>query len=223
MFQILICEDEANIRKLMRVYLRGENYSVHECENGAQALEIVGSTHIDLLVTDVMMPEMDGYELVQHLRDAGYTFPVLMVTAKETIDDKKRGYELGIDDYMVKPADMDEMLMRVSALLRRAKSANEKCIILGSTEIDYDQFLVRVSEENIHLPKKEFQLLFLLISNLNHLYTRMQILDEIWGYDADSDERTVDVHIKRLREKFEHSQDFEIVTVRGVGYKAVKK
>ena len=222
MFNILVCEDEKNIRKLMCEYLKKENYNVFESENGEIALERLDTAHIDLLITDIMMPEMDGYKLSKELRDAGYELPILMITAKETIDDKKIGFTVGADDYMVKPIDMDEMLIRVGALLRRAKIASDKKLVVGNTTFDYNNFTVTIFNDTLELPKKEFQLIFKLLSQPNKIFTRQQLMEEIWGYDIESDERTVDVHIKRLREKFEGNRDFEIFTVRGLGYKAVK-
>jgi len=222
MFNILACEDDCNIRKLMCEYLKKDNYNVYESENGEEALELMDNVHIDLLITDIMMPEKDGYVLSEELRDAGYELPILMITAKETIDDKKTGFAVGADDYMVKPIDMDEMLIRVAALLRRAKIASDKRIVVGNYSFDYDTFTITVYDEVFELPKKEFQLIFKLLSQPNRIFTRQQLMEEIWGFDVESDERTVDVHIKRLREKFEGSRDFEICTVRGLGYKAVR-
>lgn len=223
MFNILICEDEKNIRHLMKEYLKDENYNVFESENGNDALKILDTNHIDLLITDIMMPKMDGFALSKDLRDAGSEMPILMITAKETIDDKKKGFHTGADDYMVKPIDMDEMLLRVSALLRRSKIASDKRIVAGNTLINYDTGEVITGNSTINLPKKEFLLLFKLLSTPNRIFTRAQIMDDIWGYDADTEERTVDVHIKRLREKLSGLKDFEIVTVKGLGYKAVKR
>ncbi len=222
MFTILVCEDEKNIRKLMVEYLTAESYSVFEAENGAEALEILDRTHIDLLITDIMMPQIDGYTLSNDLRSAGYELPILMITAKETFADKKRGFTCGTDDYMVKPVDMDEMLLRVAALLRRAKIASEKRLVVGSTIFDYENFTVTVNDVPLEVPKKEFMLVFMLLSRANKIFTRQQIMDEIWGYNTESDEQTVNVHISRLRERFEGNHDFIIVTVKGLGYKAVK-
>lgn len=222
MFTILVCEDEKNIRKLMVEYLTAESYSVFEAENGAEALEILDRTHIDLLITDIMMPQIDGYTLSNDLRSAGYELPILMITAKETFADKKRGFTCGTDDYMVKPVDMDEMLLRVAALLRRAKIASEKRLVVGSTIFDYENFTVTVNDMPLEVPKKEFMLVFMLLSRANKIFTRQQIMDEIWGYNTESDEQTVNVHISRLRERFEGNHDFIIVTVKGLGYKAVK-
>ncbi|MGH4120596.1 response regulator transcription factor [Clostridium sp.] len=222
MFNILVCEDDKNIRKLMCEYLKWENYNIYESENGEVALEILDTAHIDLLITDIMMPKLDGFILSKNLREAGYEMPILMITAKEAIEDKKTGFSAGADDYMVKPIDMDEMIMRVLALLRRAKIASDKKLIVGTTVFDYNNFMVAINNENFDLPKKEFQLVFKLLSQPSRIFTRHQLMDEIWGYEVESDERTVDVHIKRLREKFCNNSDFKLVTVRGLGYKAVK-
>lgn len=222
MFNILVCEDDRNIRNLMVKFLKKDGYEVFESENGAQALDVLDSSHIDLLITDVMMPVKDGIQLSLELREAGYKLPILIITARESIEDKKTGFSSGADDYMVKPIDMDEMLMRVAALLRRSGINSDKKIVIGGTTIDYSDFTIRVNNEIINLPKKEFQLLFKLLSQPNRIFTRTQLMDEIWGYDIESDERTVDVHIKRLREKFADNRDFEVITVRGLGYKVVK-
>jgi two-component system, OmpR family, response regulator len=222
MFNILVCEDDRNIRRLICEYLKKENYNVFESENGEEALNVLDASHIDLLITDIMMPIIDGYALSKELREAGYELPILMITAKDTIDDKKKGFNIGIDDYMVKPVDMDELVLRVFALLRRAKIASEKEMVVGTTIFNYDNYTVTVDNINIELPKRELQLIFKLLSQPNRIFTRHQLMDEIWGYNAESDMRTVDVHIKRLRERFEGNKDFEIVTVKGLGYKAVK-
>ena len=223
MFSVLVCEDDKNIRRLMSEYLIRSGYTVTECENGAEALESFGQNHVDLLITDVMMPGVDGFELVRELREAGFDTPVLMITARGTMEDKKTGFGCGADDYIVKPFDMEEMLLRAAALLRRAGTASEKRLAVGNTVLDYNDFSVSTAETNVSLPNKEFLILFKLLSRPNRIFTRTQLMDEIWGYDSDSSERTVDVHIRRLREKFESSPDFEIITVKGLGYKAVKK
>lgn len=223
MFSVLVCEDDKNIRRLMSEYLIRSGYTVTECENGAEALESFGQSHVDLLITDVMMPAMDGFELVRELREAGFDTPVLMITARGAMEDKKAGFGCGADDYIVKPFDMEEMLLRAAALLRRAGTASEKRLAVGNTVLDYNDFSVSAAGTNVSLPNKEFLILFKLLSQPNRIFTRTQLMDEIWGYDNDSTQRTVDVHIRRLREKFESSSDFEIVTVKGLGYKAVKK
>lgn len=221
-FNILVCEDDRNIRRLMCEYLKKEIYNVFEGENGESALAILDNTHIDLLITDIMMPKLDGFSLSKDLREAGIEIPILMISAKETIDDKKIGFSVGADDYMVKPIDMDEMVVRVAALLRRAKIASDRKIVMGDTTFDYNNLIVKIRNQEFQLPNKEFQLIFKLLSQPNRIFTRNQIMDEIWGYETDTDERTVDVHIKRLREKFCDNKDFQIITVRGLGYKAVK-
>lgn len=221
MFHILVVEDDKNLRRLMAAYLEQGGYEVYHAEDGEAALSILDSTHIDLMISDIMMPNMDGYELVEELRNAGFTLPVLMVTAKETFEDKKKGFLVGTDDYMVKPIDMDEMLLRVAALLRRANIANEHRLQIGDDVLlDYDSLTVRAHGKLFELPKKEFYLLFKLLSYPKKIFTRQQLMDEIWGMDAEADERTVDVHIKRLREKFEDLPEFKIITIRGLGYKA---
>lgn len=223
MFSVLVCEDDKNIRRLMCEYLSQDGYTVFECENGARALDIIDESHIDLLITDIMMPEMDGFELSETLRGSGYEMPILMITARGGMDDKKAGFGCGADDYMVKPIDMEEMLLRAAALLRRAKAVSDKKITIGGTILDYNDFSVEGHGKRTELPNKEFRILFKLLSSRSTIFTRTQLMDEIWGYDNDSSERTVDVHIRRLREKFEDNPDFEIVTVKGLGYKAVQK
>lgn len=221
MFHILVVEDDKNLRRLMATYLEQEGYDVYQAEDGAEALALMDRSHVDLIISDIMMPNMDGYELTEELRRAEFTLPILMVTAKEAFEDKRKGFLVGTDDYMVKPIDMDEMLLRVAALLRRANIANEHKLQIGEeTELDYDSLSVRAHGKVYELPKKEFYLLFKLLSYPKKIFTRQQLMDEIWGMDAEADERTVDVHIKRLREKFDDLEEFKIVTIRGLGYKA---
>lgn len=223
MFHILVVEDDKNLRRLMSAYLEREGYEVYQAEDGDAALLIMDSSHIDLIISDIMMPNMDGYELTEELRNSGFMLPILMVTAKEAFEDKKKGFLTGTDDYMVKPIDMDEMLLRVSALLRRANIANEHKLQIGDgIELNYDSLSVHAHGKIIELPKKEFYLLFTLLSYPKKIFTRQQLMDEIWGMDAEADERTVDVHVKRLREKFDDFSEFKIITIRGLGYKAEK-
>ena len=223
MLNILVVEDDKNLRKLMTAVLLKNNYNVLTAEDGIKALDIMESSHVDLLISDIMMPNMDGYELTGLIRDANYTLPILMITAKETLDDKKKGFSVGTDDYMVKPIDMDEMILRVAALLRRSRIMNENRLEINDVVLDYNALTVTRNGESILLPKKEFYLLFKLLSYPKQIFTRSQLMDEIWGMDSEADERTVDVHIKRLREKFADFPEFDIVTVRGLGYKAEKK
>lgn len=223
MFNVLVCEDDRNIRKLISEYLFQDGYTVFESSNGEEALEALCENHIDLLITDIMMPEMDGFELVSEVRKSGTEIPVLIITAKASMEDKKTGFGCGADDYMVKPIDMEEMLLRVSALLRRAKAVSDKRLVVGKTILDYDNYTAVSDGNDITLTNKEFLMLFKLLSQPNRIFTRTQLMDEIWGYDNESTQRTVDVHISHLRDKFAGCSDFEIVTVKGLGYKAVRK
>ena len=223
MFQILVVEDNANTRKLMETVLLQNGYQPVLACDGVEALEVLDKKHIDLIVLDIMMPRMDGYEFTETLRASGCEIPILMVTAKEKPADKHKGFIIGTDDYMVKPVDEEEMLLRIAALLRRSRIVNEHRLEIGNTVLDYDSLTVTSDLGVVELPKKEFMLLFKLLSYPNKIFTRRQLMDEIWDMDSESDERTVDVHINRLRDRFRRNNDFEIVTVRGLGYKAVKR
>ena len=223
MFNILIVEDDKNIRKLMQTVLRQNGYDTFCASDGDEALDIFDKEHIDLMICDIMMPNMDGYELTETLRSAKYTLPVLMVTAKESFSDKKKGFLVGTDDYMVKPIDVNEMVLRVQALLRRSQIVHERKLTIGDVTLNYDALMVSRGSDVQTLPQKEFYLLYKLLSYPNVVFTRLQLMDEIWGMDSESDDRTVDVHIKRLRERFYGYTEFEIVTVRGLGYKSEKK
>ena len=223
MFHILVVEDNPNARKLMEAVLKQNGYEPLLAADGIEALDVLDNKHVDLIVLDVMMPRMDGYEFTETLRSSGCDLPILMVTAKEKPADKRKGFIIGTDDYMVKPVDEDEMILRIAALLRRSKIVNEHRLTIGSTVLDYDALSVKTAEGISELPKKEFLLLFKLLSYSNKIFTRRQLMDEIWDMDSDTDERTVDVHINRLRDRFRNNPDFDIVTVRGLGYKAVKR
>ncbi|GAA0756849.1 MULTISPECIES: response regulator transcription factor [Clostridium] len=220
MFSILVVEDDMTLNKMISAKLKKENYQVFSSFDGQQALDIMDKNHIDLIISDIMMPNKNGYELVKELRNASYMLPILMVTAKDQMEDMEKGFMVGSDDYMIKPINMKEMVLRVKALLRRAQIANEKKIIVGNTILDYDALTVNTDTESYDMPPKEFYLLFKLLSNPNKIFTRYELMDEIWGMENDINDRTVDSHIKKLRRKFEKSNDFEIVTVRGLGYKA---
>lgn len=222
MFRILVVEDDRGTRRLMEDVLLDAGYEPITASNGLDALDILERKHVDLMILDVMMPEMDGFELLTQLRSSGYDFPVLIVTAKQALPDRKQGLRLGADDYMVKPADEEEMLLRIAALLRRAQAITERKLTVGATVLTYDNFSVSRGEKTMELPKKEFLLLYKLLSNPNKTFTRRQLMDEIWDLDSDSDEHTVVVHVNRLRERFRTNPDFEIITVRGLGYKAVR-
>lgn len=223
MFSILVVEDDLNTRRLTADVLEENGYSVLTAKDGVEALEILDSKHADLIIADIMMPRMDGYELTRQLRQSGSSIPIIMVTAKEAIQDKKKGFIEGTDDYMVKPVDEEEMLLRIAALLRRSQIMNEHRIVIGDTVLDYDKLTVTEPSGVIELPPKEFMLIYKLLSYPNKIFTRRQLIDEIWDLSSESDERTVDVHVNRLRDRFRDSKDFEIITVRGLGYKGVKK
>lgn len=219
MFSILVVEDDETLNKMMCTKLKQENFKTFSAFDGIQALEILDQEYIDLIISDIMMPKMNGYELTKELRDTFYVQPILMITAKDQLEDMEQGFHAGTDDYMVKPINLKEMVLRVNALLRRSKIANEKRLVLGKTVLDYNEMSIHIGEEDFEIPPKEFYLLFLLLSNPNKIFTRLEILDEIWGMDSEVDERTVDSHIKKLRRRFEMYPDFEIITIRGLGYK----
>ncbi|MDK2813699.1 MAG: hypothetical protein PWQ08_954 [Clostridiales bacterium] len=220
MFRILVVEDNKNLRTLMSARLKQAGYQVFQAEDGVKALELLETEQVDLIISDIMMPGVDGYQLTEMLRQANYDMPILMVTAKETFEDKEKGFRVGTDDYMVKPINMNEMILRVEALLRRAKIANDHKIQIGDVSLDYDTLTVTAPDMTYELPKKEFYLLFKLLSYPKKIFTRQQLMDEIWGMDSDANDRTVDSHIKKLRKRFENRPEFQIITIRGLGYKA---
>ena len=223
MWNILIADDDRHIRRLLAAVLKAEKYTVFEAEDGNAALKIMDKEHIDLAIVDVMMPHMDGYALTQALRKSDENLPILMASAKHLPKDKHRGFLVGCDDYITKPIDEEEMLLRIKALLRRAKIASERKLTVCDTVLDYDSLTVyRPGEEQV-LPQKEFQLLFLLLSYPGKIFTRIQLMDEIWGADSETGWETVTVHIGRLRKRFEGWDAFTIESVRGLGYRAVKK
>ena len=222
MINILIVEDDVGARKLMEAILLQDGYHSFVASNGIEALELLDKQHVDLIITDVMMPGMDGYSLTAELRDAGYDLPILMVTAKEDTKDKHKGFIVGTDDYMTKPVDAQEMLLRIKALLRRAKIVSERKLTVGKVTLLYDSYMVVRGNDQQVLPQKEFLLLYKLLSYPGTTFTRMQLMDEIWGMDSQTDAHTLSVHISRLREHFHDWTEFEIITVHGLGYKAVK-
>jgi len=222
MFRILVVEDDENTRKLMSTILKRNRFEVLQAEDGVAALELMDREHVDLVVLDLMMPNMDGYELTRQLRLAWTNLPILMVTARQDAIDKCEGFIAGTDDYMTKPVDKEEMVLRIKALLRRAQIVADRRLIIGSVTLDYDELTVTRQGESIMLPLKEFRLLFKLLSYPGTTFTRLQLMDEIWGMESDTDDHTLNVHIGRLRERFRDWSDFEIVTVRGLGYKAGK-
>lgn len=221
-FNILLVEDDFHTRKLIEDILLDERYTPVVAKDAQEALNIMDRKHIDLMITDIMLPGTDGFKLTEMIRDAGFAFPILIMTAKETIKDKRKGFLVGADDYMVKPVDEEELILRIKALLRRAKIVNDRKIVIGKVILNYDSLTVRRKSEYYTLPQKEFMLLYKLLSNPDTIFTRRQLMDEIWGYDSQTDDHTVSVHIGRLRERFGNWPEFDIVTVRGLGYKAVK-
>ena len=218
MVKVLIIEDDSSARLVTKLHLRNE-YQVVEASDGMEAMELLKHQSVDLIIADVMMPKMNGYEFVEQFRMMDKNTPVLLLTAKKEWQDKKMGFAIGIDDYMTKPVNYEELQWRIRALLRRAKISNEKQIIIGDVVISEDFNMVVRGEEKITLPKNEFELLFKLLSYPNKIFTVSQILDDIWGYDSNSDETTVRTHINRLRKKFADWNEFEIVTIRGLGYR----
>ena len=222
-FRILVVEDDRELRTLFSRVLARNGYEPLEAADGQQALDLLDKNYIDLIISDIMMPVMDGYELVRSLREADIETPVLMITAKDAFDDMRRGFLSGTDDYMVKPVNVNEMVLRVGALLRRAQMISERREVLGGTTLHYDTLTVSRKDGEVTLPQKEFLLLYKMAAAPGRIFTRQQIMDDIWGLDTETDPHTVDVHIGRLRDRFRDNPDFEIVTMRGLGYKVVKK
>ena len=222
MFKILIAEDDKELRQLFQHVLTKNGYAVTGVSNGEEAIQAMVESYYDLIISDIMMPKMDGYEMVRTLRQSGTTIPVMMITAKDAFDDMRLGFLSGSDDYMVKPVNINEMVLRVGALLRRAQMANERRQVIGNTVLECDSLSVHTGGETLILPQKEFMLLYKMVSFPGRIFTRQQLMDDIWGYSSETDTHTVDVHIGRLRERFRDNPDFKIVTMRGVGYMVVK-
>lgn len=223
MFNILVVEDDIKLRKLFSTVLVKNGYNTYQAGDGMEAWNVIEINHIDLIISDIMMPNMDGYEFTKSVRDINGEIPILMITAKEDFFAKKRGFLLGTDDYMVKPIDVNEMILRVGALLRRVKTVHDRKQTIGETTLEYDCLTVSRRGEEVVLSQKEFYLLYMLVSFPNKIFTRQQLMDDIWGVNSESDSQTIDVHINRLRRHFGDNPDFEIVTVRGLGYKVAKK
>ena len=222
MFHILVVDDDKHTRQLFRAILENEHYTVSTAADGEKALALMDTEHIDLVVLDIMMPNMDGYEFTKALREVENNLPILMVSAKQLPEDKRKGFLVGTDDYMTKPIDEEEMLLRIKALLRRAKIVNDRKIEIGDVVLDYDALTVTGHGEKQELPQKEFMLLYKLLSYPGKIFTQIQLMDEIWGAESDTGWETVTVHIGRLRKQFDGWQEFSIESVRGLGYKAVK-
>ena len=222
MFRILIVEDDTELCQLFSHVLEKNGYHTRMVSNGQEALDALAEEYVDLIISDIMMPVMDGYELVRSLRKKSVMTPVLMITARDAFDDMRLGFLSGTDDYMVKPINVSEMVLRVGALLRRVQMMNEHRQVIGETVMECDSLSVTVDGESMVLPQKEFMLLYKMASFPGRIFTRQQLMDDIWGYDSSTDTHTVDVHIARLRERFRDNPDFKIVTMRGVGYKVVR-
>lgn len=223
MFHILVVDDEKNTRLLLKAVLEAEHYTVFTAENGREALAVMEESHIDLVVLDIMMPGMDGYQFTQVLRENQNNLPILMISARHLPEDKRKGFLVGTDDYMTKPIDEEEMLLRIKALLRRAKIVMDRRIVMDDVVIDYDSFTVTKGSKVQTLPQKEFLLLYKLLSYPGKIFTRIQLMDEIWGMDSNAGWETITVHIGRLRKRFDGWEEFQIESVRGLGYRAVKK
>lgn len=223
MFKIIVIDDDINLNFLIAKVLTKNGYQVFQCYNANSAYDVLDKNYIDLIITDIMMPGIDGYKFTESLRCEKIDIPILMITAKEEFKDKVMGFNAGADDYLVKPINLEELVLRVGAILRRAKINNEKKVSIGTTVLDYNTFTVETGNEKVELPQKEFNILFKLFSYPNQIFTRTQLMNEFWGMLSESDERTIDVHINRLRDKFKDNPNFEIITVRGLGYKVVKK
>lgn len=225
MFSILVCEDDFAIKTMISTKLKQENYSVYTVQNGQEALNLMEKQQIDLVISDIMMPEMDGYEFVQTLRETKHTLPILMITAKSQLESLEAAFKLGVDDYMVKPLRLEELVLRVKALLRRSQLEAEKVLTFTHTQLDYNALTMTdlTTGEQVQIPPKEFFLLYKLLSYPEKIFTRLDLLDDIWGMEEDYDERLIDACIKRLRQKLKGNEDFDIVTVRGLGYKGTMK
>ena len=225
MFSILVCEDDFAIKTMISTKLKQENYSVYTVQNGQEALNLMEKQQIDLVISDIMMPEMDGYEFVQTLRETKHTLPILMITAKSQLESLETAFKLGVDDYMVKPLRLEELVLRVKALLRRSQLEAEKVLTFTHTRLDYNALTMTelTTGEQVQIPPKEFFLLYKLLSYPEKIFTRLDLLDDIWGMEEDYDERLVDACIKRLRQRLKENEDFDIVTVRGLGYKGTMK
>ena len=225
MFSILVCEDDFAIKTMISTKLKQENYSVYTVQNGQEALNLMEKQQIDLVISDIMMPEMDGYEFVQTLRETKHTLPILMITAKSQLESLEAAFKLGVDDYMVKPLRLEELVLRVKALLRRSQLEADKVLTFTHTRLDYNALTMTdlTTGEQVQIPPKEFFLLYKLLSHPEKIFTRLDLLDDIWGMEEDYDERLIDACIKRLRQKLKGNEDFDIVTVRGLGYKGTMK
>lgn len=220
MVTILIVDDTYNTRLVTKANLE-DKYKILLAKDGEEALTLIENNHVDLIISDVMMPNMDGYSFSKEIRNEGFSIPILMVTAKESINDKLTGFSVGADDYLTKPVDYNELKARIEAILRRANIANSKKIKIGNVVIDEDTYSIYKEDLKVELPPKEFEILFKLLSYPNQIFTKNQLLDDIWGYNSESMEDTIKTHISRLRNRLQNFNEFEIVTVKGLGYRGI--
>ncbi|WP_434655789.1 response regulator transcription factor [Thermoanaerobacterium thermosaccharolyticum] len=223
MINIPVVEDDEKLNQLICTYLNDNGYSAKGCLNPKEAYDLMYNSTYDLIISDIMMPEIDGYEFAKTVRELNKVIPILFISALDDISSKQKGFRAGIDDYMVKPINMDELVLRVGALLRRANIANEKRLIVGSLVMDADAMTATVNGEEIPVTVREFNILYKMLSYPNHTFSRAQLMDEFWGIDSETSLRAVDIYITKLRDKFSCCGDFKIVTVHGLGYKAVLK
>ncbi|MBR2377293.1 MAG: response regulator transcription factor [Clostridia bacterium] len=221
MFRVLVVDDDKNIRFFIKEALELENYKVFTARNGEEALDIYDKEYIDVVIVDIMMPIMDGYEFTKELRSVNKDVIILMISAKQLSEDRIKGFKAGIDDYLSKPIDIEELLIRMKVHLRRINGAGDKKLVIGDVIVDYDSFTVTKGGDVQELPQKEFLLLYKLLSSPNKIFTKIQLMDEIWGLECDTGWETVVVHVGRLRKRFENYSEFKIENVRGLGYKAV--
>lgn len=223
MINIMVVEDDLKLNYIVCSFLNDHGYHAISCKNGLEAFDVLLEQPIQLIVSDIMMPEVDGFDFAKHVREIDKQVPILFMTARDDLVSKKKSYHIGIDDYMVKPIEMDELLLRISALLRRAHISNEKKIVAGSLVLKAEETVAYLNDQELPLTVREFQILFKLLSYPKKTFTRVQLMDEFWGIDSETNPRTVDVSITKLRDKLSECSDVEIITVRSLGYKAVIK
>lgn len=221
--KILVLEDDVKLNQIVCMKLNTNGFHTISCQNAISAFDNMASTTVDLIISDIMMPGIDGFEFAEFVRKQDKEVPILFVTAKDDFSSKEKGYRIGIDDYLVKPIDLDEMLLHVNALLRRANIASEKKLVIGNFTMDVEERVSYLNDEEIPLTVKEFQVLFKLLSYPKRTFTRTQLMDEFWGVDSETSSRTLDVHISHLRDKLTECKEFELISIRGIGYKAVLK
>lgn len=222
MFNVLVVEDERNIRKLIEIKLTNFGYNVVTAENGRDALDKLSENHLDILLVDAMMPVMDGFEFVKAVRQSGNNVPVIMVTARGSLADKSQGFDVGVDDYMVKPIEFDELSLRIKAVLRRAKIVSDRKITIGETVLDYDTLTVSNNTEKVLLTKTEFGIIYKLLSYPERSFSKSALFEEFWSWDSETEEDIVKVYINRIRNKIAPFSEIDVETVRGIGYRGIR-